>query len=100
MLGLFHPSFYSMSYRHESLWKNELPNLQVADYDRNDALLQYSWVMRYARAFLDANLKQDAEARKFLESTPRANGIPDHMMSIKLRPAAQPNPKPPDTPAP
>ena len=91
MLGLFHPAFYSMSYRHESLWQNELPNLQVADYDRNDALLQFSWVMRYARAFADANLKQDTEARKFLESSPTASGIPPHMMSIKLRPAVQVN---------
>ena len=33
MLGLFHPAFYSMSYRNQSIWQTEFRNLQVADYD-------------------------------------------------------------------
>ncbi len=87
MLGMFHPSFYSMCFRFEQLWRDEVPRLQVADYDRDDVFLQFSWMMRYTAAFLDATLKQDAEARKFLDATPKANGIPAHMMSVKLRPA-------------
>ncbi|WP_260736224.1 dienelactone hydrolase family protein [Tunturiibacter lichenicola] len=86
MLGLFHPEFCSIAYRNEELWEKELPNLQVADYDRNDGLVGYAWVMRYTRAFLDLNLKQDAEAGAFLKALPSANGVPSHTMSVKVRP--------------
>ena len=86
MLGLFHPEFCSIAYRNEELWEKELPNLQVADYDRADGLIGYSWVMRYTRAFLDFHLKQDAEAGAFLKAPPSANGVPNHAMSVKFRP--------------
>ena len=58
----------------------------MADYDRNDGLVGYAWVMRYTRAFLDLNLKQDAEAGAFLKALPSANGVPSHTMSVKVRP--------------
>jgi dienelactone hydrolase len=88
MLGLFHPEFCSIAYRNEELWEKELPNLQVADYDRKDGLVGYAWVMRYTRAFLDFHLKQDAEAGVFLKALPSANGVPSHTMSVKVRPSA------------
>ena len=88
-LGLFHPAFYSMSYRNRPLWQSELPNLQIADYDYEDGLLEYSWVMRYTRAFLDGYLKHDDAAMNFLKATPNANGIPKHEMAVTFR-AAKP----------
>jgi dienelactone hydrolase len=88
MLGLFHPEFCSIAYRNEELWEKELPNLQVADYNRADGLIGYSWVMRYTRAFLDFQLKQDAQAGAFLKAPPTENGVPNHTMSVKVRPSA------------
>ena len=88
MLGLFHPEFCSIAYRNEELWEKELPHLQVADYNRADGLIGYSWVMRYTRAFLDFHLKQDAQAGAFLKVPPTMNGVPNHMMSVKFRPSA------------
>ena len=88
MLGLFHPEFCSIAHRNEELWEKELPNLQVADYGRADGVVGYSWVMRYTRAFLDFQLKQDAQAGAFLKAPPSANGVPNHTMSVKVRPSA------------
>ncbi|MGF7183127.1 dienelactone hydrolase family protein [Tunturiibacter psychrotolerans] len=85
MLGLFHPEFCSIAYRNSELWEQELPNLQVADYDRADGLVGYSWVMRYTRAFLDFYLKQDVQAGAFLKASTSANGVPGHTMSMKFR---------------
>ena len=86
MLGLFHPEFCSIAHRNEELWERELPNLQVADYGRADGVVGYSWVMRYTRAFLDLQLKHDAQAGAFLKAPPATNGVPIHTMSVKLRP--------------
>jgi pimeloyl-ACP methyl ester carboxylesterase len=86
MLGLFHPAFCSIAYRNEELWEKELPNLQVADYDRADDLVGFSWVIRYTQAFLDFHLKKDVQAEAFLKASPSSNGVPRHTMSINIRP--------------
>jgi dienelactone hydrolase len=88
MLGLFHPEFCSIAYRNSELWEQELPNLQIADYDRADGVEGYAWVMRYIKAFLDFYLKQNAEAGSFLKRSPGMNGVPKHTMSIKFTKAA------------
>ncbi len=85
MLGLFHPEFCSIAYRNQELWEKELPNLQIADYDRADGLIGYAWVMRYTRAFLNFYLKQDVQSEAFLKASPAANGVPKHTMSVKIR---------------
>ncbi len=41
--------------------------------------------------FLDAYLKHDASAKVFLEKTPAQNGVPEHFMGIKFRPAQKPS---------
>lgn len=85
MLGLFHPAFYSLCYRNEKIWKTEFKNLQVADYDYHDCLLQFSWVMRYTRAFLAAYLKNDSSVTSMLKASPKANGVPKHQMAVVFR---------------
>ncbi|RRA49312.1 hypothetical protein [Acidipila sp. EB88] len=87
MLGLFHPEFCSIAYRNSELWEQELSNLQVADYDREDGVEGYAWMMRYTKAFLDFYLKQDSEAGAFLKRPPATNGVPKHTMSIKFKQA-------------
>jgi hypothetical protein len=75
MLGLFHPEFCSIAYRNAELWEHELPNLQIADYDRADGLVGYSWMMRYTKAFLDSYLKSDIAATAFLKAQPGMNAV-------------------------
>lgn len=41
--------------------------------------------------FLDADLKQDASAKAFLEKTPAENGVPKHFIGIKFMPAPKPS---------
>lgn len=89
MLGLFHPAFYSMSYRNKSIWQAELPHLQVADYDYRDCLLQFSWVMRDTRLFLDGYMKHERRAIDTLKVNPTpADGVPRHEFAVTFRPAA------------
>ena len=88
MLGFVHPLFTSMAHRNEKFWEYEFPSLQVADYGREDGIVGYSWVARYTREFLDAYLKHNVSALKFLKSKPSENGQPRHAMAVKFRPAA------------
>jgi dienelactone hydrolase len=58
------------------------------EYNRDEVRVAYSWTVRYTRAFLDAYLKQDGAALAFLKAQPIANGVPAHMMGMKVRPAS------------
>ena len=91
MLGLVHPEFDSLSQRIENFWKYDFPHTQEADYGREDGMIGYAWVARYTREFLDAYLKHEAEALKFLRNTPAENGVPAHVLTMNFR-AAQPKP--------
>ncbi len=87
VLGLVHPEFASMAHRNERLWQYEFANMQQADYTREDGMVGYAWVARYTREFLDAYLKHDASAMKFLKNKPAANGVPLHVVGVKYRSA-------------
>jgi len=63
-------------------------NMAYVDYSREEVRVATGWTARYVKAFLDAYLKQDAAAKAFLQATPTANGVPAHMMSMKVRPAS------------
>ncbi|WP_332878066.1 CocE/NonD family hydrolase [Massilia sp. S19_KUP03_FR1] len=58
------------------------------DYSRAEVTLAHNWTARYVRAFLDAYLKQDAAGMAFLKAKPETNGVPTHMMDMKVRPAS------------
>ncbi|WP_263350505.1 dienelactone hydrolase family protein [Acidicapsa acidisoli] len=85
MLGMAHPEFSSMFQRRESAQR--FAENQVADYGREDANTSYAWVALYTLNFLDAYLKHDDSAKGLLEKTPAENGVPNHFMGIKFRPA-------------
>jgi dienelactone hydrolase len=91
MLGMVHPEFSSIAHRNEQFWKDEFDHLQEADYDRADGMVGYSWVVRYTEKFLDAYLKRDPEALKYLKSKPGDNVVPPHVMATSFR-AAEPPP--------
>ena len=87
MLGLIHPEFSSMAHRNERLWQYEFAGLQEADYGRDDGMTGYACIARYTRAFLDAYLKQDAQALEYLKNTPAENGVPSHVLAVNVRSA-------------
>jgi len=58
------------------------------DYSRAEVTVAHSWTARYVRAFLDTYLKHDAASMAFLKAKPETNGVPAHMMSMKVRPAS------------
>ena len=68
--GLTHAQFNSATQRNDRYFQYEFPGAQQADYDRHDGVIAYSWVARYTREFLDARLKGDAKAQKFIDATP------------------------------
>ena len=91
MLALTHLEFSAMAQRNEDTWKEfyntSMPGHQNGDYDRDDGIVGYGWVARYALAFLDANLKGDRGALAFLNAPPTKNGVPKHFMSVEFRAA-------------
>jgi dienelactone hydrolase len=63
-------------------------NMAYIDYSREEVKVATVWTAQYVKAFLDAYLKHDAAAMAFLKAPPTANGVPAHMMSMKVRPAS------------
>jgi dienelactone hydrolase len=84
MLRMVHPEFGSLTFRNTNLWNFEMPRLQWGDYDREDGIESYAWVARYTRAFLDAYLKTDADARAFLNKPPADVGVPRHTLAVSF----------------
>jgi dienelactone hydrolase len=60
------------------------PEQRFGDYTRDEAALAYGWMEKYVLAFLDAYLKNDAPALKFLNSAPKANSVPPHLLSVDV----------------
>jgi dienelactone hydrolase len=89
MLGLSHEEFSSMRQRSEDMWESvlDLYPATKGDYGREDGMTGYGWVARYCLEFLDAYLKQEAEAKAFLTQAPGRNGVPSHLMAVCYRPA-------------
>ncbi len=56
-------------------------------YTRKEKSTAYSWMARYALAFLDGYLKKDPEGLAFLHRRPERNGVASHMILIEHRPA-------------
>jgi tetratricopeptide (TPR) repeat protein len=57
------------------------------EYTRDELALASTWNARYVRAFLDGYLKHDAASLAFLKKSPVENGVPKHMLDMRVRPA-------------
>jgi dienelactone hydrolase len=55
------------------------------EYSRDEVSMAHSWTARYVERFLDAYLKNDAQAMAFLDTPPSANKAPAHMLSVERR---------------
>jgi predicted negative regulator of RcsB-dependent stress response len=75
-----------MYQRNEEIWKN-YPEMQKADYTREDGIIGYAWIARYTLNFLNAYLKRDTTAMAFLKKTPAENGVPQHFLAVSFRTA-------------
>jgi pimeloyl-ACP methyl ester carboxylesterase len=84
MVGMSHAEFCSMFQRLQNA--DTFAGDQVADYGREDANTSYSWVALYMLQFVNAYVKHDAAAKKFLGRTTAENGVPKHIMEIKFSP--------------
>jgi dienelactone hydrolase len=60
------------------------PEQRFGEYTRDEAALAYGWMERYVVAFLGAFLKSDAQALKFMNGAPKANGVPPHLLSVDV----------------
>ncbi|HUZ97387.1 MAG TPA: dienelactone hydrolase family protein [Edaphobacter sp.] len=85
-LALTHTEHSSMYQRNEEIWKN-YPEMQKADYTREDGIIGYAWIARYTLNFLNAYLKHDTTAMAFLKKTPAENGVPQHFLAVSFRAA-------------
>jgi hypothetical protein len=65
---------------------------RIARPERADEHVAYHVIGCYTRAFLDATLKDDAEARRFLSLDPDETGAPPGMMDIAFRAGEDPVP--------
>lgn len=61
------------------------PEQRFGEYSRDEALLAHGWMGRYVLAFLDAYLRNDASAVKFINERPGANGVPAHLLAVDVR---------------
>jgi dienelactone hydrolase len=60
------------------------PEQRFGEYTRQEAALAYGWMEQYVLAFLNAYLKGEAGASKFLNNAPKANGVPAHLLSVEV----------------
>lgn len=82
MLPMKHADFSSF---HLRMAKDEEYRDHERDYSRDEVQLAHRWVARYARAFLDAYLKNDAAGLAFINATPAANKAPRQMIAVDIR---------------
>jgi dienelactone hydrolase len=87
LLGVSHIQFSSL-YQRSQRFRAEGLQFSPADYSLEEGAESYNWMARYTKEFLDAYLKHDAAATRFLGRTPAENGVPRHLMATAFRPAA------------
>jgi dienelactone hydrolase len=82
---LYNVTMYTMehaAFQSESL--RLAPEAHFGEYTRDEAALGYGWMEKYVLAFLNAYLKADAQALKFMNNSPKANGIPNHLLAVDV----------------
>lgn len=82
---LYNVTMYTMehaAFQSESL---RLGDEQLfGEYTRDEATLAYGWMEKYVLTFLNAYLKEDTLALRFMNSAPKSIGVPSHLLSIDV----------------
>lgn len=81
-----------MAHRDFSAISERIPSGTVdrpaSEFTDAETATSYSWMARYTREFLQAELNGDAASLAFLKRPPRENGVPPHLLSVDLRPGS------------
>ncbi len=84
MHWMHHGNFSSFFFRMDGSQPPNAPHPPPFDNATKDEAVEgYRWVAHYTREFLEANLKNSANATAFLERTPSENGAPRHMFFVE-----------------
>jgi dienelactone hydrolase len=86
MLSVAHAAFSTKWQRSTDYW-NYFTELLPGDFGPQEAMVGYGWMARYTLEFLNAYLRQDRDAGEFLRASPRQNGVPGHIMTVRFREA-------------
>lgn len=57
----------------------------IPDFTDQEIATSYGWMARYTLEFLLDELKDSAPSKKFLQATPREDGVPTHLLSLTFR---------------
>jgi tetratricopeptide (TPR) repeat protein len=86
---MIHPGFSSLFIRFRE-------DQYFTDYTPAEFSRDYTWVAQYTLQFLQAYLKSDVAALKFLKNDPEKNGVPRHLFDMDFREALHPAANIPD----
>ena len=84
---LYMATMHPMRHQHFSSWVLRFPRDDAfGDFQRDDVVQAYRSGALYMHRFLDAYLKNDAQALAFVQRSPARNGIGPQVMSMTFRP--------------
>ena len=75
---------YQFAAKHLRFLDTKDPIAFPGDYSLSETYKAYGWLVRYTLAFLDAELKHDANAANWLTRSPDANGLPAHQVKLEV----------------
>jgi tetratricopeptide (TPR) repeat protein len=75
---------YEFASKHLRFLDTNEPIVFPGDYSLTETYQAYAWLARYTLAFLDAELKHDANAANWLVRSPEANGLPAHQVRLEV----------------
>ncbi len=75
---------YEFASKHLRFLDTKEPMVFPGDYSLSETYQAYGFLARYTLAFLDAELKRDANAASWLARAPDANGMPAHQVKLEV----------------
>jgi pimeloyl-ACP methyl ester carboxylesterase len=84
LLAMSHIQFSSL-YQRSERFRGDGLRFIPAEYSLEEGAESYNWMARYVLEFLNAYLKHDQTAELFLKRTPAENGVPKHLMAVRMR---------------
>jgi len=84
MQRMVHEDFSAMSERAPS----GTVSRPASEFSNQEIANSYGWMARYTLEFLQAELKGESQAQKFLQATPREDGVPPHLLTVTFQPGS------------
>lgn len=78
--------FHNLTHSHFSTLGVLFANRDKRQDKSDPEIMQsYKWVARYALQFLEATLRKDENAKKFIENNPQDNGAADNLIILQIK---------------